>query len=55
MEVNFIAYFMRILNSCVVQQVSNCQPWVSAIPTAFLLCLTVIWRDIRANLCFCSC
>jgi len=22
----FLAYFMRILNTCVVQQVSNCQP-----------------------------
>ena len=24
---SFLAYFMRILNSCVVQQVSNCQAW----------------------------
>jgi len=29
---------MRILNSCVVSQVSNCQLCVSAIPTVYLLC-----------------
>ena len=32
-----------------------CEPWVSAIPAACLLCSTAIRRDIRAIACFCSC
>jgi len=51
---SFFAYYMRILNSCVVQQLSRCQPWVSAIPAACLLCSTAVQRDIRAAWCFCS-
>jgi len=51
----FLAYFMSILNSCVVQQVSNCQPWVPAIPAAYFLCSIAIRRDIRVAWCFCSC
>jgi len=31
---SFLAYFVRIPNSCVVQQVLNCQSWVSAIAAA---------------------
>jgi len=49
---NFLAYFMRILKSCVVQQVSNCHPWMSAIPAAYLLCSIAIRRDVRADLSF---
>jgi len=45
---------MRILNSYVVQQISNCQPWVSAIPAAFLLCSTANRRDTRADGYFCT-
>jgi len=45
---------MRILKPCVVLQVSNYQPWVSAIPAAYLLCSTAIRRDIRAAWYFCS-
>ena len=30
-----------------VQQVLNCQPWVSAISAAYLLCSTAVRRDIR--------
>jgi len=45
---SFLACFMRILNSCVPCQVSNYQPWLPAIPAAYLLCSTVIRRDIRA-------
>jgi len=45
---------MRILNSCVVYQVSNCQPWVSDIPAAHLLCSIAMRRDISAALYFCS-
>jgi len=52
---SFLAYFMRILNSCVDQQVSNCQPSVSAIPAAYLPCSTAIRRDIRAAWYFRSC
>ena len=52
---SFLAYFMRILNSCVVQQLSNCQAWASAIPAAYLLCSTDIRRDTRAAWCSCSC
>ena len=36
---------MRILNSCVIKQVSNFQSWVSTIPAAFLFCSTAIRRD----------
>jgi len=50
-----LAYCMHILNSCVVQQVWNCQPSVSAIPAAYLLCSTAILWDIRAAWWFCSC
>ena len=28
--------------------VSNCQPWLSAIPATYLLCSTAIQRDVRA-------
>ena len=45
---------MRILDSCVVQQISNCQPSVSAIPAAYFLCLISITQDIRAAL-YCIC
>jgi len=45
---------MRILNCCVVYQVSKCLSWVSAIPAAYLLCSTAVRRDIRAAWCFCS-
>jgi len=43
-----LAYFMRILNSCAVYQVSNCQTWVCSIPVAYILCSAAIRRDIRA-------
>ena len=44
----FLAYFMRILNSCVAYHVSKCKPWVSA---AYLFCSTTIRRDIHAAWC----
>jgi len=28
---NYLAYFMRILNYCVVTHVSDCQPWLSVV------------------------
>jgi len=42
---------MRILNSFVVKQVSNCQSWVSAISGAYFLCSTAI----RSAWCFRNC
>ena len=44
---SFLAHFMCTFNSCVVQKVSNCQPWVSVIPPAYLHRSTAIRRDIR--------
>ena len=52
---SFLAYFMLILNSCVVYQVSNCQSWVCVMPAVYLLCSTTIRRGIRAAWYFCSC
>jgi len=46
---------MRIVYSYVVQQVSYCQPWLSAIPAAYLLCSTAIRWDFRAAWFICSC
>ena len=37
------------------KQVSNCQPWVYDIPTAYRLCSTAIPQYVRADLRFCRC
>jgi len=50
-----LAYFMRILNSCVVYKFQTVKLWVSAIPAIYFLYSTAIWRDIRAAWYFCSC
>jgi len=46
---------MHILNSCVVYQVSNCQPWMLTILAAHLFCLIAVWWNIHAAWCLCSC
>jgi len=53
---SFLAYFMRILNSCVVMQVFKLSTLMSAISVAHLLCsIAPIWQDIRTPWWFCSC
>jgi len=50
---NFLAYFLRILNSCVVCKFQTVNPWCppSQWHTSWS---TVIRRDIRANVHFCN-
>jgi len=50
---SFLAYFMRILNSCVISKIQAVNPGCPTQPYAFWS--IAIQRDIRAALYFCSC